>query len=190
MRQILLQWLVLLLLISNFIVANAATSSKTHKKRATLVKVHKKPHKKIHKKVAHKKSKHKHATKIRRHQNRNYMLGIASFYGENDGSQGQLMANGDVFDANDAHSAAHPKLPLGTKLMVTNLANGRTIYVEVRDRMPRRGRVIDLSAAAAKYLGMHHKGLTRVKLVKISDEDFEQKRRYLEVEDDDNGKQS
>ena len=73
--------------------------------------------------------------------------------------------------------------------MVTNLANGRTIYVEVRDRMPKHGRVIDLTAAAAKYLGMHRKGLTQVELVQVTNQEFEQNKRYLEVEDGDNGVQ-
>jgi rare lipoprotein A len=125
--------------------------------------------------------------KSKKHVKKNYMLGTASFYGENDGFDGQQMANGNIFDTNDVHSAAHPTLALGTKLMVTNLANGRTIYVEVRDRMPKHGRVIDLSTAAAMYLGMHHKGLTKVELVRISDEEFEQNKHYLEVLDNDNG---
>lgn len=141
--------------------------------------VHKEGSKSYHHVKAHKKSK--------RVSSKNYMSGTASFYGENDGFQGRKMANGKVFNTNDVYSAAHPTLPLGTKLMVTNLANGRTIYVEVRDRMPKHGRVIDLSMAAAKYLGMHRKGLTHVELFQISNQEFEENKRYLEVEDGDDG---
>jgi rare lipoprotein A len=150
--------------------ANAATKVKTHKKSS----IH-------HHGKTHKKSKHA--------SNNNYMIGTASFYGENDGFQGRKMADGKVFNTNDVYSAAHPTLPLGTKLMVTNLANGRTIYVEVRDRMPKHGRVIDLSMAAAKYLGMHHRGLTKVELVQVTNQEFEQNKRYLEVDDGDSGAQ-
>lgn len=117
----------------------------------------------------------------------NYMLGIASYYGDHDGFDGRTMANGDIFDAQNVFSAAHPILPLGTKLLVTNLANGRSLCVEVTDRMPRRGRVIDLSNAAALYLGMHKKGLTRVKLNILTNDEFEKKKRYLQVEDNDEG---
>lgn len=168
MRRTLSQLLMLLLAVSSINGANAATKLKTHKNPHYV-----KPYKK---------------TKVKKKSTpRNYMQGTASFYGENDGFQGRKMANGKRFNTNDVYSAAHPTLPLGTKLMVTNLANGRTIYVEVRDRMPRGNRVIDLSVAAAKYLGMHHKGLTQVQLVKITNQEFEQNKRYLEVQDGDSG---
>ncbi|MCC2626109.1 MAG: hypothetical protein K0R14_1982 [Burkholderiales bacterium] len=137
----------------------------------------------------HHKATHKHAHNKKKHGSHDYMVGTASFYGENDGFQGRQMADGYKFNTNDVYSAAHPTLPLGTKLMVTNLANGRTIYVEVRDRMPRQGRVIDLTVAAAKYLGMHRRGLTRVELTRVSDEEFEENKRYLQVEDGDSGAQ-
>lgn len=148
---------------------NTANATATHK-------VHKSPH---HKKTHTKK----------RRTSKNYMVGTASFYGENDGFQGRQMADGNRMNTNDVHKAAHPTLPLGTKLMVTNLANDRTIYVEVTDRMPKHGRVIDLTAAAAKYLGMHRKGVTQVELVRVTDEEFEENKRYLEVDDGDSGKQ-
>jgi rare lipoprotein A len=167
MRRNLSQLLMMLLASASIGMTHAATTAKTHKSS--------------HKgKTHHRKSKSKHASN-------NYMMGTASFYGENDGFQGRKMANGKVFNTNDVYSAAHPTLPLGTKLMVTNLANGRTIYVEVRDRMPKHGRVIDLSLAAAKYLGMHHRGLTKVELVQVSNQEFEQNKRYLEVDDGDSG---
>jgi|GEM_PF-6864422 len=170
MKQKLSQLLMVLLASGVISMANATTTSKTHKSSH-----HGKTHKRSH-------SKKKHASN-------GYMEGTASFYGENDGFQGRKMANGRRFNTNEVYSAAHPTLPLGTKLMVTNLANGRTIYVEVRDRMPKHGRVIDLTVAAAKYLGMHRRGLTQVELVRISEQEFEQNKRYLEVEDGDTGRQ-
>ena len=112
-------------------------------------------------------------------------VGVASFYALD--FHGLQMANGDIFDAFDSNTAAHKSLPLGTKLRVTNLSNGRTLYVEIRDRMGHKKRSIDLSEAAAKNLGMHRKGLTRVQMVKISDSEFEAKKRYLEVEEEDDG---
>ncbi len=118
------------------------------------------------------------------------MRGVASFYGDNDGFDGQIMANGKVFDQLNVHSAAHPTLPLGTKISVTNLSNNRTIYVVVRDRMPKKhGRVIDLSTAAAKYLGMYHHGITRVQLRKVSNKYYSAHKDYLEVDQNDTGQQ-
>lgn len=102
----------------------------------------------------------------------NYMRGIASFYGYRDGFDGKKMANGKPFRANNIHLAAHPTLPLGTKLKVTRVDNNRYVYVEVTDRMPRRKRVIDLSVAAAKHLDMFVQGLAEVKLEKISDSEY------------------
>lgn len=149
--------------------SNSAYAQTNHKKHHKGLSTH---HKKSHKK----------------HKPKNYMIGTASFYGENDGFDGQDMADGHAFNTNNVYNCAHPTLPLGTKLKVTNLANGRTIYVEVTDRMPKTtGRVIDLSMVAAKYLGMHQRGITRVKLVRISDEEFEERKGYLEVDPGDDG---
>lgn len=110
-----------------------------------------------------------------------YMRGIASYYGEHDGANGRRMANGELFNKNNIHLAAHPTLPLGTKLVVTNVSNGRQVYVEVTDRMPREGRVIDLSAAAASSLGMHRKGLAYVTLTKVDDKQFYEYKHYAAV---------
>ncbi|HMT02195.1 MAG TPA: septal ring lytic transglycosylase RlpA family protein [Burkholderiales bacterium] len=134
-----------------------------------------------HYKIYHKKYKHKY------HKKNNYMAGIASYYGDGDGFNGQQMANGDYFDTNNMSTAAHPTLRLGTKLKVTNLSNNRSVYVEVRDRMPKRNRVIDLSTAAAKYLGMYKKGITRVKLEIISNSMFKKNKNVLEVDLNDSG---
>lgn len=128
--------------------------------------------------------------KNKKHKKVNYMQGVASYYGDDDGFAGKQMANGDIFNPRDIYAAAHPTLALGTKLKVNNLRNGRTIYVEVSDRMPRNKskRIIDLSVAAAKYLGMYHRGVTYVKLTKVSEDEFEKNKGYLYVDDNDSGK--
>ena len=102
-----------------------------------------------------------------------FMQGYASFYGGEDGFDGRVMANGDIFNSDDIHMAAHPTLPLGTKLKVTDLTTDKVLYVEVTDRMPvHKGRVIDLSRRGARYLGMHDKGIQKVELVKITDDEY------------------
>lgn len=91
--------------------------------------------------------------------------GMASFYGK--GLQGKKTATGEKFDKNEI-SAAHPTYPLGTRLRVTNLRNGRTVNVRVNDRGPvkehrAKGVIIDLSEQAASELGFKRQGKTRVK---------------------------
>lgn len=99
--------------------------------------------------------------------------GDASFYGRHDGFNGQRMANGVKFQANNPHVAAHPTLPLGTKLKVIDLENNKVLYVEVTDRMGHvRHRIIDLSYAAAKYFKMQGKGLVRVKIVTVTEKEY------------------
>jgi len=86
--------------------------------------------------------------------------GIASWYGEP--YDGRLTANGELFDM-DALTAAHPTLQLPSVVRVTNLDNGRSLVLRVNDRGPFvKGRVIDLSRAAARELGFEHQGLARV----------------------------
>jgi peptidoglycan lytic transglycosylase len=64
-----------------------------------------------------------------------------------------------------ALTAAHPSLPFGTQIVVTNLTTGRSVVVRINDRGPvARGRIIDLSTAAAKALDMRQDGLARVRL--------------------------
>jgi rare lipoprotein A len=85
--------------------------------------------------------------------------GIASFY-----SQGNRTANGEKFDPNEL-TAAHPTLPFGTRLRVTNQATGRSVTVRVNDRGPYvPGRVVDVSYSAAQELGMVGRGVAPVKL--------------------------
>ena len=86
--------------------------------------------------------------------------GVASFYDD----EGTLTANGEAFNLN-AMTAAHPSLPFGTKLRVTNVSNGRSVVVRINDRGPFvPGRVVDVSVAAAEKLGMTDPGTAKVKL--------------------------
>jgi rare lipoprotein A len=85
--------------------------------------------------------------------------GIASFY-----TEGQQTASGEKFDTHDL-TAAHPTLPFGTRLRVTNVATGRSVTVRVNDRGPYvPGRVVDVSHSAADALGMVGSGIAKVKL--------------------------
>ncbi len=88
--------------------------------------------------------------------------GIASWYGP--GFHGRRSASGERYNQN-ALTAAHRSLPFGTNVQVTNLNNGRSVIVRINDRGPFiRGRVIDLSAAAARVLGVMQTGVAPVRL--------------------------
>lgn len=79
-------------------------------------------------------------------------VGKASWYGP--GLHGRKTASGERFNQNRL-TAAHPRLPLGSRARVTNLKNGKTVEVTINDRGPhRRGRIIDLSRAAARQLSI------------------------------------
>ena len=85
--------------------------------------------------------------------------GIASFY-----TEGTKTASGEKFNTHEL-TAAHPTLPFGTRLRVTNVASGQSVTVRVNDRGPFvRGRVVDVSYAAAESLGMVGGGIAKVKL--------------------------
>lgn len=85
--------------------------------------------------------------------------GIASFY-----TEGTKTASGEKFNTHEL-TAAHPTLPFGTRLRVTNVASGQSVTVRVNDRGPYvRGRVVDVSYAAAETLGMVGSGVAKVKL--------------------------
>ena len=89
-------------------------------------------------------------------------VGVASWYGNE--FHGRPTSSGEVFDTNDL-TAAHRSLPFGTLVMVTNLANDRSVVVRINDRGPFvRGRIIDLSYAAARVLGLVGPGTGRVRL--------------------------
>jgi rare lipoprotein A len=86
-------------------------------------------------------------------------VALASFY-----SEGQQTANGEKFDPNEL-TAAHPNLPFGTRLRVTNVANGRSVTVRINDRGPFvAGRAVDVSYAAAERIGIIEQGVAKVKL--------------------------
>lgn len=86
-----------------------------------------------------------------------------SWYGP--GLQGNLMANGDVFDMNDPSVAAHKSLPFGTELELRNPENGREIVVVVQDRGPFiAGRELDVSRAVADQLGFRNSGVTKLEV--------------------------
>ena len=91
--------------------------------------------------------------------------GKASWYG--DAHHGRKTASGETFDMN-ALTAAHRTLPLGTRVLVTNLANGRSIEVRINDRGPMvPDRIIDLSRAAARALGGVGAGVFRVRIAVV-----------------------
>lgn len=88
--------------------------------------------------------------------------GGASWYGP--GFHGRLTANGETFNSNHL-TAAHRTLPFGTQLRVTNLNNGRSVVVRINDRGPFiKGRIIDLSAAAARQIKMIDSGVASVRV--------------------------
>ena len=84
---------------------------------------------------------------------------MASFY-----TEGTQTANGEKFNTMDM-TAAHPTLPFGTKLRVTDVASGKSVTVRINDRGPYvPGRVVDVSYSAANALGMLDRGVAKVKL--------------------------
>ncbi len=88
--------------------------------------------------------------------------GMASFYAES--YNGKKTANGETYRSS-ALTAAHKTLPFGTKVKVTNLANGKTVKVRVNDRGPFiAGRIIDLTRKAAKKIDMVNAGVVKVKI--------------------------
>ncbi len=90
------------------------------------------------------------------------MVGLASWYGPE--FHGKRTASGEIFDMNDM-VAAHRTLPFGTYVRVTNLENGRSVIVRIIDRGPwKKDRIIDLSYAAARALGMIEKGVVPVRI--------------------------
>lgn len=88
--------------------------------------------------------------------------GNASYYGAE--LAGNRTSSGERFDPR-AFTCAHRSLPLGSKLKVTNLSNGRSVIVRVNDRGPfTRGRILDMSLAAAREIAMVGSGHARVRL--------------------------
>ena len=96
-----------------------------------------------------------------------FQIGKATFYGQ--AFQGKRTATGERFDMN-ALTCAHPTLPLGSWLRVTNLRNRRSTFVRVNDRGPYTpGAIVDLSYAAAQRVGLF--SAARVRVERVSPED-------------------
>jgi rare lipoprotein A len=90
-------------------------------------------------------------------------IGLASYYA--DRFQGRRTASGERYDRH-AFTAAHRRLKFGTLVHVTCLDNGRSVTVRINDRGPYvKGRIIDLSRAAAETLGMLQAGVVKVRIV-------------------------
>ena len=93
-------------------------------------------------------------------------VGMASWYGKR--FHGRKTASGKNFNMYN-HTAAHRSLPLGTKVRVVNLKNGKEIIVDINDRGPYiKGRIIDLSYAAAEFIGITKVGIAKVKVEVVS----------------------
>lgn len=94
--------------------------------------------------------------------------GVASYYGNE--LAGNRTASGERFDPGQL-TAAHRSLPFGSMVRVTNTSNGDSVVVRINDRGPfAHGRVIDVSTAAAREIGMHRSGTARVKLALLNDD--------------------
>ena len=94
-------------------------------------------------------------------------VGLASWYGKH--HQGRKTASGERFSRGQL-TAAHRSLPLGTKVKVTNLRTRQQVVVKINDRGPYGGsgrRIIDLSEAAAKRVGLLERGTERVEVVVV-----------------------
>jgi len=88
--------------------------------------------------------------------------GTASYYA--DEFNGKKTANGEIYDMKDL-TAAHPTYPFNTLVKVTNLSNGKSVEVRINDRMPQfKGRILDLSLAAANKIEMVNAGIQEVKV--------------------------
>ena len=89
-------------------------------------------------------------------------IGVASYYGSK--FHKKRTANGEIFNMYKV-SAAHKTYPLGTKVRVTNMENGKSIKLTINDRGPYvKGRIIDLSYKAARKIGFVNQGTTKVRI--------------------------
>jgi rare lipoprotein A len=89
--------------------------------------------------------------------------GSATWYGSR--YHGRKTTSGEVYNKNQM-TAAHPKLPFGTKVKVTHAGNSKAVVVRINDRGPfgKKGHIIDLSEAAAKKIGLHQSGYAQVEV--------------------------
>lgn len=95
--------------------------------------------------------------------------GVASYY--HDKFVGRKTSTGEVF-SNDKFTAASNRLSLNTYVKVTNLSNGKFLYVRINDRMSKNNkRIIDMASVCAKKLEYHEKGLAKVKVEVVAEEE-------------------
>ncbi len=95
------------------------------------------------------------------------LKGECSYYA--DKFHGKKTANGEIYDMNQ-YTAAHRTLPFNTILEVTNIKNGKTVRIRINDRGPfKKGRILDLSLAAAKKIDLIRSGITQIeaKIIKL-----------------------
>ncbi len=96
-------------------------------------------------------------------------VGEASFYA--DKFIGKTTANGEIF-SQDKLTCAHNTFPFGTKILVTNLKNGKSVIVRVNDRLHHRNpRLVDLTTRAAKQMGLSRGGIAKVRVVVVKPEE-------------------
>jgi len=115
-------------------------------------------------------------TKPEKRETREVQYGVASWYGGE--FHGRQTSSGEVYDMFQL-TCAHNSLPLGTMVMVTNLENGRSAELRVNDRGPFvKERIIDVSYAAARMLGMWGKGTANVKVEWVGSPLVEQVERF------------
>ena len=103
-------------------------------------------------------------------------IGIASYYGKK--FHKKLTANGETFNMNKV-SAAHKTYPLGTKVKVTNLENGKSIKLFINDRGPfAKGRILDLSYKAARKLDLVNQATTkaRIDVIRLGDNKYHKRK--------------
>ena len=99
---------------------------------------------------------------VEKRESKEVQYGVASWYGSD--FHGKPTSSGEIYDMHQL-TCAHKTLPLGTTVMVTNIENGKSLELKVNDRGPfLKERIIDLSYAAAKILGMWEKGTAYVKV--------------------------
>jgi rare lipoprotein A len=93
--------------------------------------------------------------------------GIASYYGHGDGFAWRTMANGRPMNP-QALTTAHPSLPMGTRIRVTNTANGKSVNLVISDRGPYHGgRILDLSYGAFSRIAFASQGVAKVCFSKV-----------------------
>jgi rare lipoprotein A len=138
---------------------SSSVGGKSQSRRQFAVKQDRKTRVTANRQASHGKKHERLASRERSSRTHAAMSGLASFY-----SDDTQTASGEAFDRRRLN-AAHPSLPFGTRLRVTNVRNGRSVTVRVNDRGPfANGRIVDVTLAAAEALGMVNEGIVKVAL--------------------------